>query len=338
MPAFGQRWPTRPFTSLVASRVASLVAAIAASLFCAIASAQGYPARTVKVIVPYPPGGATDVLARTASQRLTDLLGRQVVVENRAGGGGNIGADAVAKSPADGYTLLFGGTPTLAINPSLYAKLPFDPLNDFSPIGLAGTLALTLIVSANSPVQSVADLVALAKAKPGQLNYASSGVGGTTFLAMEVFKTVAGVRITHIPYKGTTAGMADMIGGSIDVMFDSWVTSDPMVKTGKLRYLGVASAKRSAINPSVPTIGESGYPVEVSVWHGFVAPAGSPPEAITRLSTELTKVTTNSDYRDRLAAIGMEPLTNTPAEFAAFIRSETVKWAKVVRESGAKAE
>lgn len=307
-------------------------------LASAAAHGQGYPSRPVRVIVPYPAGGATDVLARAASQRLTDNIGRQIVVENRAGGGGNIAADSVAKSPADGYTILFGGTPTLAINPSLYSKLPFDPLTDFAPIGLAGSLALTLIVAASSPVQSIADLIALAKSKPGQLNYASSGVGGTTFLAMEMFKTAAGVRITHIPYKGTTAGMADMMGGRIDVMFDSWVTSDPMVKTGKLRYLGVASARRSALNPAVPTISESGLPVEVSVWHGFVAPTGTPPEIITRLSAELMKVTAHPEYAARLTTIGMEPLTNTPAEFAAFIRSETAKWAKVVRDSGAKAE
>ena len=320
-------------------------AVLALSVFVAFitaaqqACAQGYPNRPVRLIVPYPPGGATDVLARAAAQRLSENVGKQVLVENRAGGGGNIAADSVAKSPADGYTLLFGGTPTLAINSSLYAKLPFDPLTDFAPIGLAGSLALTMIVSANSPVHSVNDLIALAKSKPGQLNYASSGVGGTTFLAMEMFKTAAGVQITHIPYKGTTAGMADMIGGSIQVMFDSWVTSDPLVKAGKLRYLGVASAKRSALNPDVPTIIESGFPgLEVSVWHGLVAPAGTPPDIINKLSVELMKVTALPEYRERLATIGMEPLTTTPSQFAAYIRSETAKWAQVVRNSGVKAE
>ena len=317
---------------------ARLCAAAFALLASAAAQSQSFPSRPIRVVVPYPAGGATDILARAASQRLTDNLGRQVVVENRAGGGGNIAADSVAKSPADGYTLLFGGTPTLAINPSLYSKLPFNPLTDFAPIGLAGILALTMIVPANSPVQSVGDLVTLAKSRPGKLNYASSGVGGTTFLAMEMFKTAAGVQITHIPYKGTTAGIADMISGNIDVMFDSWVTSDPLVKTGKLRYLGVATAKRSALNPNVPTISESGFPVEVSVWHGFVAPAGTPQDNINKLSTELMKVTALPEFRERLATLGMEPLTNTPAQFAAFIRSETVKWAQVVRNSGAKSE
>ncbi|MSQ71720.1 MAG: tripartite tricarboxylate transporter substrate binding protein [Betaproteobacteria bacterium] len=303
------------------------------------AYSQGYPNRPVRLIVPYPPGGASDVLARAAAQRLSENVGKQILVENRPGGGGNIAADSVAKSPADGYTLLFGGTPTLAINPSLYAKMPFDPLTDFAPIGLAGSLALTMVVSANFPVYSVNDLIALAKSKPGQLNYASAGVGGTTFLAMEMFKTAAGVQITHIPYKGTTAGLADMMGGSIQVMFDSWVTSDPLVKAGKLRYLGVASAKRSALNPDVPTIIESGFPgLEVSVWHGLVAPAGTPPDIINKLSVELMKVTALPEYRERLATIGMEPLTNTPSQFAAYIRSETAKWAEVVRNSGVKAE
>lgn len=302
------------------------------------AQAQPFPSRPLKVVVPYPAGGATDILARAVTQRLSDGLGRPVIVENRGGGGGNIAAELVAKSAADGYTLLFGGTPTLAINPALYSKLPFNPLTDFTPVGPAGILALTMIVSANSPARSVADLVALAKSKPDQLNYASSGVGGTTFLAMELFKTIAGIRITHVPYKGTTAGIADIISGNIDVMFDSWVTSDPLVKSGKLRYLAVASAKRSALNPAVPTFAELGFPVEVSVWHGFVAPVGTPAEIVTRLGVELMKVTSQPEFRVRLAPLGMEPLTSTPEEFSTFIRAEMAKWATVVRDSGAKAE
>lgn len=319
-------------------RPAALVAMAFVLLSNTSALGQGYPNRPVKVVVPYPAGGATDVLARATVQRLGENLGRQIVVENRGGGGGNIAAESVARSSADGYTLLFGGTPTLAINPSLYSKLAFDPLTDFAAVGPAGSLALTMVVSANSPVHTVAELVALAKSKPGKLNYASSGVGGTTFLAMEVFKNRAGVQITHIPYKGTTAGLADIIGGSIDVMFDSWVTSDPLVKAGKLRYLGVASNKRSALNPSVPTIAESGFPVEVSVWHGIVAPAGTPSDIVSRLGVALMKVTSHPEFRELLAPIGMEPQSSTPGEFTTFIRSEIAKWGKIVRESGVAAE
>ena len=301
--------------------------------------AQSYPTKPIRLLVPYAAGGATDIMARVVAQKLSENLGQQVVVENRPGAGGNIAADAVAKAAPDGYTLFFGSTGPLVINPSLYAKLSFDPVKDFAPIGLVGDMPLFLVVPVSQPVHSIKDLIALAKAKPGQLNYASSGVGGTTHLAMELFKTTAGVDILHIPYKGTAAGVADMLAGNIQVMFDVMATSGPHVKTGKLRFIGVTTTKRSAFAPDVPTIADAGFPgFEATFWTGFLAPAGTPREIINKLSAELAKVIALPELRERFATLGMEPRTSNSEQFAAFIRSETVKWAKVVRDSGAKAD
>lgn len=301
--------------------------------------AQSYPTKPIRLLVPYAAGGATDIMARVVAQKLSENLGQQVVVENRPGAGGNIAADAVAKAAPDGYTLFFGSTGPLVINPSLYAKLSFEPVKDFAPIGLVGDMPLFLVVPVSQPVHSIKDLIALAKAKPGQLNYASSGVGGTTHLAMELFKTTAGVDILHIPYKGTAAGVADMLAGNIQVMFDVMATSGPHVKTGKLRFIGVTTTKRSAFAPDVPTIADAGFPgFEATFWTGFLAPAGTPREIINKLSAELAKVIALPELRERFATLGMEPRTSNPEQFAAFIRSETVKWAKVVRDSGAKAD
>ncbi len=301
--------------------------------------AQSYPTKPIRLLVPYAAGGATDIMARVVAQKLSENLGQQMVVENRPGAGGNIAADAVAKAEPDGYTLFFGSTGPLVINPSLYAKLSFEPVKDFAPIGLVGDMPLFLVVPVSQPVHSIKDLIALAKAKPGQLNYASSGVGGTTHLAMELFKTTAGVDILHIPYKGTAAGVADMLAGNIQVMFDVMATSGPHVKTGKLRFIGVTTTKRSAFAPDVPTIADAGFPgFEATFWTGFLAPAGTPREIINKLSAELAKVIALPELRERFATLGMEPRTSNPEQFAAFIRSETVKWAKVVRDSGAKAD
>ncbi|TAK67858.1 MAG: tripartite tricarboxylate transporter substrate binding protein [Betaproteobacteria bacterium] len=303
------------------------------------AFAQSYPAKPIRLLVPYAAGGATDIMARVVAQKLSENLGQQVLVENRAGAGGNIAADAVAKAAPDGYTLFFGSTGPLVINPFLYARLSFDPAKDFAPIGLVGDMPLFLVIPVSQPVHSIKDLIALAKAKPGKLNYASSGIGGTTHLAMELFKTTAGADILHIPYKGTAAGVADMLAGNIQVMFDVMATSGPHVKTGKLRFIGVTTAKRSAFAPDVPTIAESGFPgFEATFWTGFLAPAGTPREIINKLSTELAKVIALPELRESFASLGMEPRTANPEQFEAFIRSESVKWAKVVRDSGARAE
>ncbi|GMV56282.1 MAG: hypothetical protein AMXMBFR6_20870 [Betaproteobacteria bacterium] len=304
-----------------------------------VAKAQNYPSKPIRLLVPYSSGGGTDIMARAAAQKLSESLGQPIVVENRLGAGGNIAAEAVAKAAPDGYTLFFGATGPLAINPTLYAKLPFDPVKDFAPIGLVGTLPLFLVVPASHPAQSVKDFIAFSKARPGQLNYASAGVGGTTHLAMELFKATAGLDIVHVPYKGTTAGMADMLAGNIQVMFDGWVGTVPQVRTGKLRYLGVATSKRSSFATELPTVAEQGFPgFEASVWYGLLAPAGTPRDIVNKLSVELAKVMALPELRERFASLGMEPLTGTPEQFANFMRTETVKWAKVVRDSGAKAE
>lgn len=241
------------------------------------AAAQAYPNKPIRLIVPYAAGGATDLMARSIAQKLGAGLGVQVVVDNRGGAGGNIAADIAAKAPPDGYTLFFGATGQLVINPVLYAKLTFDPMKDFAPIGLVGQLPLFLTVPVTLPINSVAELVAAVRAKPDKFNYGSSGIGGTTHLAMEMLKARTGMSITHVPYKGTAAAVNDMLGGSLQVMFDAWATTGPHVHSGKLRFLAVSSATRSAFEPKVPTVAESGYPgFDLGVWYGLLAPAGTP--------------------------------------------------------------
>ena len=303
------------------------------------AAAEPYPNKPIRLIVPYAAGGGTDVMARAFAQRLGNALSVQIVVENRTGAGGNIAASAAAKAAPDGYTLFFGAAGPLAVNPALYDKLPFDPVKDFAPIGLVGSMALFLTVPASMLVKSVKDLVALAKAKPGQLNYASAGIGGTTHLAMEVLKTETGANLTHVPYKGTAAGVADMLGGNIQVIFDAWASTSPHVESGKLKYLAVSTTARSAMAPQVPTMAESGFPgFNVFVWYGIVAPAGTPSEVVDKLGRETLKVMAQPELKEAFARLGMEPMSGGPEQFAAFIRTETVKWAKIVRDAGAKAE
>ena len=303
------------------------------------AAAEPYPNKPIRLIVPYAAGGGTDVMARAFAQRLASALSVQIVVENRTGAGGNIAASAVAKAAPDGYTLFFGAAGPLAVNPALYDKLPFDPVKDFVPIGLVGLMPLFLTVPAALPVQTLKDLVALAKARPGQLNYASSGIGGTTHLAMEWLKSQTGISITHVPYKGTAAGVSDMIGGNIQVIFDAWPTTGPHVQSGKLKYLAVSTAKRSALEPHLPTVAESGLTgFDLYVWYGVMAPAGTPADIVAKLSGEAAKVMVLPDLKARFASLGMEPMTGTPEQFAEHLRAETAKWARIVRDSGAKAE
>ncbi len=303
------------------------------------AAAQPYPNKPIRLIVPYSAGGGTDVMARAIAEKLARELAVPVVVDNRAGAGGNIAAAAAAKAPADGYTLFFGAAGPLAINPALYEKLPFDPVKDFMPIGLVGKMPLFLTVPAALPVRSLKDLIELARSRPAELNYASSGVGGTTHLAMEVLKSQTGAGLTHVPYKGTAAGVTDMLGGNIHAIFDAWATTGPHVQAGKLKFLAVSTASRSAIEPQVPTVVESGFPgFDVYVWYGLMAPAGTPPEVIAKLSSETAKVMAQADLKERFASLGMEPLSSTPEQFSAHLRTETAKWAKIVRDSGARVE
>lgn len=301
------------------------------------AMAQTYPTKTVRMIIPFPPGGTTDILGRLASQKLTEALGQQVVPDNRAGAAGNIGTELAAKAPPDGYTLLTAPGSTLTIHPSLYAKLSFNPLKDFAPVTILAAVPNALVVHPSLPVRSVKDMVALAKSRPGQLNYASTGAGQSTHLSMELFKTMAQVNIVHIAYKGSAPAITDLLGGHVPLMFDNMPSALPHVKAGKLRALAVSTAKRSPVAPEIPTVAESGLPgFEVSVWFAVLAPAATPREIVERLNRTLVKALQSSETRERLASQGAEPIGNTPEEFTAQMKRDLTKWAKVVRDANIK--
>ena len=302
-------------------------------------SAQSYPTRPIRLVVPFPAGGTTDILAREAGERLSATLGQPVVVDNRPGAGGNIGADLVAKSASDGYTLLMATVGTHAINPSLYSKMPYDHIKDFAPVVLVAGVPNVLEVTSSLPVNSVADLIKLAKEKPGQLNFASSGNGTSIHLSGELFKSMAGVDMTHVPYKGSAPALVDLVGGQVQLMFDNLPSSLPQIKAGKLRAIAVTSAQRAPALPNVPTIAESGLPgYEASSWFGIVAPAGTPPAVINRINAEINQWLRAPETAEKLLAQGAIAAGGSPEQFAAHIRAETDKWAKVVKASGAKVD
>jgi tripartite-type tricarboxylate transporter receptor subunit TctC len=312
------------------------------ALFACIAigaAAQGYPTRPIRLVVPFPAAGTTDILARAAAQKLTEAFGQAVVVDNRPGAGGNIGSDLVAKSAPDGYTLLMGTVGTHAINPSLYSKMPYDHIKDFVPVVLVAGVPNVLVVNPALPVNSVADLIKLAKDKPGTINFASSGSGTSIHLSGELFKTMAGVDMMHVPYKGSSPALTDLIGGQVQIMFDNLPSSLPQIKGGKLRAVAVTSMKRAPALPDVPTINESGLPgFEASSWFGILAPAGTPAPIVARINAEVNKWLQSADAREKLLGQGAEAAGGSPEQFAAYIRSETEKWAKVVKASGAKVD
>ncbi len=312
------------------------IASVAACSTGALAQAT-YPAKAIRMIVPFPPGGTTDILARVAGQKITEATGQQVIVDNRSGAGGNIGTEIAAKAPPDGYTLLAAPGSTLTIHPSLYSKLPFDTLKDFAPITIIAAVPNLLVVHPSLPVKNVKELIALAKARSGQLNYASTGAGQSTHLSMELFKVTAGIDMTHIPYKGSSPALTDLLAGQVPVMFDNMPSCLPHVKANKLRALGVSTLKRSPALPALPTIAESGLPgFEVSVWFGILAPAGTPRDIVSSLNSVIGKALASPDMRERLAGQGAEPIGNTPEEFTAQMRRDLVKWAKVVKDAGIK--
>jgi tripartite-type tricarboxylate transporter receptor subunit TctC len=296
--------------------------------------AQGYPNKPIRIVVPYPPGGLNDTLARTVGQKLNEAWGQPVVVDNKPGGGTLIGTDAVAKASPDGYTLLI--TPfAFAVNPSIFKKLPYDPLKDFAPITLAAATPNLLVANASVPFNSLKELIASAKAKPGRLSYASTGTGSSNHLSMEKFKQMAAVDIVHVPYKGSAPAVTDLIGGQVDLMFDNIPNVLPHVKAGKLKVLAVTSPKRSSHVPEVPTVIEGGVPgYEVSVWFGIAAPAGTPEPIITKLNTEIVKVLNLPDVKEKFAAQGVDVVGSTPTEFAAHIKSQMATWDKVVKDAG----
>ena len=308
-------------------------------LFCSLSSAQGYPAKTVRIVVPVATGGATDILTRALAQRLANTWGQQVLVDNRPGGGSNVGFEVAAKSPADGYTLLMA-QPAFTVNVSLYKKLGYDPMRDFAAITLAATGANVLVVHPSVPAYTLKDFIALAKAKPGQLNYASSGNGTTPHLSGELFNAMAGVKIVHIPYKGAGASVVDLLGGHVDLAFVSLSSVAPQLQAKKLRALAITSAKRSALMPELPTFDEAGLKgYEVTGWYGVLAPAGTSREIVNRLHADITRALAPGEMVQSLNAFGLEPApSHSPEEFTAFLQTEIGKWAKVVKASGAKAD
>ena len=321
-------------------KIQQSVGPIAALVLLALAStadAQSWPAKPIRIISPYPPAGANDLLARIIAPKLSEQLGQPVVVENRAGATGNIGAELVAKAPADGYTLLMGQAGNLTINISLMAKIPFDPVRDFSPVTMVASTPNVLVVHPSLPVRTVKDLIALAKAKPGQINYATSGIGSPGHLAAELLNKSAGIRLVHIPYKGAAPALLDVVAGNAHLYFTSAVSAQPFIPSGRLRMVAVASAKRSPSLPEVPTVAEAGFPeFDVSSWWGVVAPASTPREVVIRLQTEIHRVIALPEIRAKLAEQGLDIATNTPEQFAAYIKSETAQWAKLIREVGVK--
>jgi tripartite-type tricarboxylate transporter receptor subunit TctC len=315
-------------------------AGLIASLLVSTALAQSYPNKPVRLIVPYPAGGGTDFFARLVGGKMSEFLGQQIVVENRPGAATIIGAEAAARSPADGYTLLLADSTTVAVNPGLYKKLPYDPQKDFTPISLTARFAMLLVVNPSvMPVASVKEFIDAAKKAPGRLNFASVGAGTTHHLAMELFMQQTGIQMTHIPYKGAAPAVQDLLGGQVPAMFLDLATGRPHILSGKIKALGVASPKRIAPLPEVPTIAESGVSgFEAWAWQGLLAPAGTPPEALARIRTEYAKAVNDPAVRQKLLDAGIEPLTSTPDEFTAYMKSETAKWAKVVKEANIKVE
>ena len=321
------------------NRRTSLTALAAGTLLQGVSGlgfAQTYPARAVHIVVPYPPGGPTDIVARGIGQKLAERLRQPFVIENKPGAGGNIGAEAAAKAPPDGYTLLLGTT-AHAINPWLFKNLNYDFARDFVPIALLTSLPLVAVVPANSPVNSIADLIALAKAKAGGLPYGSSGNGQSTHMAAELFKSMAGVGMTHVPYKGSAPALTDLAGGQVAVMFDTMLSAMPQVRAGRLRAIGVTSLTRAASAPEIPTIAESGLSgYEVGAWNGLLAPAGTPDAVVAALNRAVNESLRDSDLRQRFATDGAEVVGGTADSFAGFIRRELDKWRRVVQTGGIK--
>jgi tripartite-type tricarboxylate transporter receptor subunit TctC len=314
-------------------------AVLAVALLCISTwvNAQAWPSKPIRYIVPFPPGAFNDTLARIMSSELPKALGQPVLVENRPGGNTIIGTEAAVKSPPDGYTL-FGAALPFSVIQSLY-KLPFDVTKDFVPITLAGTTPNLLVANPNVPVNSVKELIAAAKAKPGGFNYASTGNGSSNHLSFELFKSMTGTDITHIPYKGSAPAVTDMIGGQVQLMFDNTPNVLPQVKAGKLKALAVSSKKRSSLAPEVPTVDEAGVPgYDVTVWFGILAPAGTPKEIVTRLNTEMVKIMRSPEITDRFNKAGVDVVASSSEEFSVFLKSEVARWAKVVQDANIKAD
>ena len=316
-----------------------IVVAALVALSATWASAQGYPARPIRLVVPFPAGGPLDVVARAIGQKLTEAWGQPVVIDNRPGAGGNIGADLVAKSAPDGYTILEGALSTHAVNVSLYSRMPYDPVRDFAPITLVAVTPNVLVLNPSVPAGTVKELIAYAKANPGKLSFGSGSNGSAGHLAGELFKTEAGVDMVHVPYKGAAPAMQALLAGDTQLMFDNLANTMQQVHAGKLKALAVTTEHRSALVPELPTLSEAGLPgFDVSTWWGFMAPAGTPKEIIAKWNTEVTRILSTPEMKAFFAQQGAEPAPTSPEAFAALIQREIAKYAKIVKASGAKVD
>ena len=313
-----------------------------AAALCVLASnvvpAQTFPSKPIRMILPFPPGGPTDLLGRSIAQKLGDQLGHQVIADNRPGAGGNLGLELAAKAPPDGYTIVLS-SPLIALGPLLYSRLNYDPFKDLAPISQVAVIQNVLLVHPSVPAKTLKDLIALARRSPGKLNYGSGGVGTTTHLAPELLKSLEKINMVHVPYKGSSLALIGLIGGQVDLLIMAVPAASGQIQAGKVRALAVLSAQRATVLPDVPTTKEAGVDnLEVPIWYGILAAAATPRDIITRLNSELTKALTSADLKERLTGAGIEPMTSTPEQFRNFIRSENVRFAKVIKDAGIKPE
>jgi tripartite-type tricarboxylate transporter receptor subunit TctC len=316
-----------------------IAAAMSAGLLAQVSHAQNYPVRPVRMMVPFQAGGGSDTMGRIVSSKLSERLGQQFVVENRPGAAGSIGADIAARAPADGYTLLLGSTSELVQYPNVNPKVPYDPLRDFAPIGLVGTVPMVLVLHPSLPVKNVKELIALAKSRPGEINFGSAGQGATTHLAVELFNLLTGVKLTHVPYKGSPQAVTDLVAGNVQLGIPTMPAALPFIKAGRVKVLGVTTAKRASNLPDVPTLNEAGVKgYEAALWTAILGPAGTPPAIVNRLNSEIAAIVQLKDVQEALARQGAEAQTSTPAEFGQFLKTEYAKWARVVKEAGIRME
>jgi tripartite-type tricarboxylate transporter receptor subunit TctC len=315
------------------SKLVMFCAALALAPASAYPQASTFPSKPIRLVVPYPPGGGSDTIARPLAQRLAENLKQQVIIDNRGGAGGNIGMEVAAKAPPDGHTIVFALTAQLAVNPALYRKLPYDPIKDYEPITLLASGPYVLVVHASLPVRTVKDLIALARAEPGQITYASSGSGSGGHLANELLNSMANVKMLHIPYKGGGPALVDLLAGNVQVLFSTWLAGKPHIDSGRIRALGVSTAKRlSGVN--IPTIAEAGVRgYDAGVWYAYLAPSGTPKDVVARLNGEILRAASHPDFKSVLNRAAIEPIGSTPEELSKFMKSEISKWAKVVKDA-----
>ena len=323
----------------IRSLIAAFLCAAALGFGAGGAAAQDYPTRLIRMIVPWPTGGAADLLGRTVAQKLSERLGQQVIVDNKPGASGNIGTEMAARATPNGYTIATGSVGNMAINPTLYSKLPYDAIRDFAPISMGVAFPNILVVHPSTPAKSVKEFIVLARSMQGKLTYASTGIGSPLHLAAELFASMAGVQMVHVPYKGASPAVTDLLGGQVSAMFSPLFITSSHIGVGKLRALGVTSSSRLTSLPDVPTIAESGFPgYEAIAWNGFIAPAGTPREIITRLSTDIVTILKMPDVKEHLGTHGSIVMGSSSEEFASFIKAETLKWGQVIKASGARAD